>query len=54
MNEQFVVICPECSDEHLTTEVQVLNVEEDIQGRDVLHFMCPVTKTPTKSLVFKK
>jgi len=54
MNEQFIVICPECSEEHLTTEVKFLNVEEDMQGRDVMHFTCPVTQTDTTSLVYKK
>lgn len=53
MNEQFVVICTECSDEHLTIDVEFLNVEEDIQGRDVMFFVCPITKTPTKSMVYK-
>ena len=51
MNELFVVYCSECSDTHFVTEVEFLNVEEDIQGRDVIHFICPVTKTETKSLV---
>lgn len=54
MNEQFIVICPECSEEHLTTEVEFRNVEEDPQRRDVLYFICPITKTETKSLVYKK
>ena len=54
MNEQFIVLCPECSSEHLTTEVEFLNIEEDIQGRDVMYYICPVTNTNTKSLVYKK
>lgn len=54
MNEQFIVLCLECSEEHLTSEVELVNVEEDIQGRDVMHFVCPVTKVTTKSLVYKK
>jgi len=54
MTQRFIVICPECSEEHLTTEVEFLNVEEDIQGRDVMFFVCPITKTPTKSLVYGK
>lgn len=49
-----VVICSECSEEHLTTEVQSVNIEEDIQGRDILYFVCPVTNMETKSLVYKK
>lgn len=54
MNEQFVVICSECSEEHSTTEIEVVNVEEDIQGRDVLYFICPVTKTVTRSMVYRR
>lgn len=49
-----IVICSECSEEHLTNEVEFVNIEEDIQGRDLMYFVCPVTKTETKSLVYKK
>lgn len=52
MNDRFKVICHECSDEHYVHEVKFLNVEEDFYGRDVMHFECPVTKTPEKSLVY--
>lgn len=54
MNEQFIVICSECSEEHLTTEVEFLNVEENMQGRDVMYYVCPVTNTETSSMVYKK
>ena len=54
MKDQFIVICPECNEKHSTTEVEFLNIEEDIQGRDVMYFVCPVTKTPTKSLVYRR
>jgi hypothetical protein len=54
MNEQFIVICSECSEEHLTTEVKFLNVEEDMQGRDVMYYVCPITNTETSSLVYRK
>ena len=54
MNERFVVICPECSEEHLTTEVEFLNIEEDIQGRDVFFFKCPITRQDTKSFVYSR
>ena len=47
-----VVICCECSQEHLTTDVEFLNIEEDIQGRDIMHFVCPLTNTETKSIVY--
>ena len=54
MNERFIVICRECSEEHLTTEVEFLNVEEDIYGHDVMYFVCPITKTETESRVYRK
>ena len=54
MNERLVVKCPECGQEHETEEVKFLNVEEDIQGRDVFYYVCPVTEKETKSLVYKK
>lgn len=54
MSKKFVVLCTECSEEHETGEVEFVNVEEDIQGRDVMYFICPVTKTEAKSLVYRK
>jgi hypothetical protein len=54
MNKQFRVICRECSEEHATTEVEVLTVDEDIYGHDVVYFVCPVTKTETESRVYGK
>ena len=54
MNDNFIVICPECGEEHSTLDVDFLNVEEDMQGRDVMHFVCPITNKPAKSLVYKK
>jgi hypothetical protein len=52
MERQFTVMCSECSEEHFVSEVEFLNIEEDIQGRDTMHFVCPITKTETKSLVY--
>jgi hypothetical protein len=54
INEQFIVICGECSQEHLTTDVEFFDVEEDIHGHDVMYFVCPITKTETKSKVYRK
>jgi hypothetical protein len=54
MNERFIVICSECGEKHLTAKVEFLNIEEDMQGRDVMHYTCPVTNQPTKSLVYRK
>ena len=47
------VICDECGDEHDAEEVQFLNIEEDMQGRDVVFFTCPNTGGEAKSLVYK-
>ena len=51
---KYIVKCPECGENHFTDEVEFLNVEEDFHGRDVMHYICPVTDTNTKSLVYKK
>lgn len=52
--ENFIVRCPECGDEHFPNEVQTLNIEEDIQGRDLVQFVCPFNGAITKSLIFAK
>ena len=48
----YIVICTECSEEHDTESVKFLNVEEDIQGRDIMYFECPVTNLEARSLVY--
>ena len=40
MKRFYKVYCEHCSDWHSTDDVEFLNVEEDIQGRDVMYFMC--------------
>lgn len=47
------VICPACDAEHDSSEVTALNIEEDIQGRDVLTYQCPYSNTVQKSLVYR-
>lgn len=51
-NRKFRVICTECSEEHFVDDIKVENVEEDIQGRDVLFFECPITNQIAKSFVY--
>ena len=51
---QYKVICTECSDEHSVEDIKVVNVEEDIQGRDVCFFECPITGQVARSLVYGK
>lgn len=46
------VKCNKCGQEHRAKEVEFLNIEEDILGRDLMTFMCPVVEEETKSLVF--
>ena len=48
----MIVVCTKCSEEHDTSEVKFLNVEEDMEGRDIMYFTCPVTNLDTKSLVY--
>jgi len=52
MNNNFFVCCPACDDDHEASEVESLNIEEDIQGRDVVTFRCPYSNTIQQSLVF--
>ena len=40
IKSKFKVYCEWCQDWHYTDEVEFLNIEEDIQGRDVMHFEC--------------
>jgi hypothetical protein len=49
-----IVVCKACGNEHETRDVEFLNVEEDIQGRDVIEFKCPETGTVQKSYVLSK
>lgn len=62
-NDRFKVYCEWCHDWHYVDEVDVLNVEEDIEGRDVAHFECRQPPSwnedisrydGTSSLVFKE
>jgi len=46
------VKCYKCGEYHGTKEVEFLNIEEDILGRDLVTFICPVVEEETKSLVF--
>jgi len=40
MSKGFKVYCEWCSDWHSTEDVEFLNIEEDFEGRDVMHFEC--------------
>lgn len=45
------VNCSKCGNKHFQGEIETLNIEEDIQGYDVITFVCPETKEETKSYV---
>lgn len=51
MKESYVR-CKECGEIHTIEEVEFLNIEEDMEGRDVITFSCPTTLNPTTSLVY--
>ena len=48
------VFCPECFMEHDTREVEFLGISEDIQGRDVMQYTCPVMGEDTHTLVYRR
>ena len=51
--QQHYVRCSACGGEHNVNDVVLENVEEDIQGRDVAIFVCPVTSEIARSFVFR-
>ena len=42
--------CP-CGNTHRPNTIETLNIEEDIYGRDLITYICPVTNTQQKALV---
>ena len=45
------VNCPKCGQYHYQGDVETINIEEDIQGFDILTYICPVTNEQTKSYI---
>lgn len=43
------VYCKQCKEWMDESKVKFENIEEDIQGKDILYFECPVCKTQQKS-----
>lgn len=43
------VTCPTCKNMFNEDAVEFINIEEDIQGRDLLTFKCPVCNEPKKA-----
>jgi len=50
--KSYTVFCKECGERHETEDVKFLDVSEDIQGRDIFKFVCPVTGVITEGLVY--
>jgi hypothetical protein len=46
------VTCKCCKEEHEIKKVRTINIEEDMQGRDVVSFECPKCKALSNSLVY--
>ena len=49
-----VVTCKCCGKEHNVKKVKFLDVEESIEGWDILTFRCPITGDTNKSVVRRK
>lgn len=45
------VNCSKCGQYHYQGEIETINIEEDIQGYDLLTYICPVTLEQTKSYI---
>ena len=45
------VNCSKCGEKHYQGEIETLNIEEDIQGFDIITYTCPVTGEETKAYV---
>ena len=48
---EHFVNCSKCGEQHYSGTIVTENIEEDIYGRDVITYTCPVTDKLTKSLV---
>lgn len=48
---EAIVRCTKCGQEHQVKDVEFLNIEEDIQGRDLMTYTCPVTGEVAKAYV---
>lgn len=48
------VKCPLCGEEHLTHEVEILDIEENFFGEDLLYYTCPTVNEPASARVLRK
>ena len=51
MKSDLYVLCPSCGEKHYNDELHATGLEEDIEGRDVIRYVCPVTKTGAQAVV---
>ena len=51
LNRTNEVYCSKCKGWYTEREVQFINIEEDMEGRDVMTFRCPKCNTEQCSLV---
>ena len=47
------VVCKACGKQHDTADIRIVSVEADLQGADVVAFLCPVVGEMTSSRVYK-
>jgi hypothetical protein len=53
MGQRFMVVCRACDGEHDVPDVEFVSIEEDVHGRDLMTFECPLTRTEEKSVVHR-
>lgn len=53
-DSRLFVVCKHCRQDFHTDSVEFLNIEEDIQGRDLMTFKCPTCHREEKSLVIRR
>jgi len=46
------VTCPKCKEESPVESVEYLDIEENMQGKDVLTFVCPHCNEQVKALIW--
>lgn len=48
---RYIVTCPECKKVHCIQGLEWVDIEEDMQGKDLLTFDCPACKKRVKAYV---
>jgi hypothetical protein len=41
--------CPDCKTDHQSNEIELIDIEEDFQGRDLVTFICPNSSRKLKA-----